>query len=206
MKKIVNIIMKVIHIIFPYSFITTIGRIHTSIYTAWIKNEFKISGNISIKGNLNLLGGNFITIGNKTGFGRHGVLQAWNNYKGEKFNPSITIGNDCWIGDYFNISAIKSITIGNRVLMGRWVTILDNSHGKTAFEDLIIPPRIRPLFSKGEVVIEDDVWIGDKVSILPGVHIGKGAVIGSNSVVTKDIPAYTVACGIPCKIIKHNGL
>lgn len=152
------------------------------------------------------MGGEYIVIGNKTGLGKHGVLQAWDNYKGENFSPSITIGDDCWIGDYFNISAIRSITIGNRVLMGRWVTILDNSHGKTAFEDLIIPPRIRPLFSKGEVVIEDDVWIGDKVSILPGVHIGKGAVIGSNSVVTKDIPAYAVACGTPCNIIKQYGL
>ena len=198
--------MKAIHIISPYSLMTTIGRIHTSIYTAWIRNEFKSSGNISIKGNLNLLGGKYIVIGNKTGFGRQGVLQAWDNYKGEKFNPSITIGDDCWIGDYFNISAIKSITIGNRVLMGRWVTILDNSHGKTAFEDLITPPRIRPLFSKGEVIINDDVWIGDKVTILPGVHIGKGAIIGANSVVTKDIPAYAVACGIPSNIIKQNGL
>ncbi len=55
--------------------------------------------------------------------------------------------------------------------------------------------------SKGEVVIGDDVWIGDKATILPGVTIGKGAVIAANSVVTKNVKPYTIVAGIPAKEI-----
>ena len=61
------------------------------------------------------------------------------------------------------------------------------------FEAPLLPPLQRPLYSKGPVIIEDDVWLGEKVSVMPGVHIGRGAIIGANSVVTKDIPDYSVA-------------
>lgn len=61
---------------------------------------------------------------------------------------------------------------------------------------------MRPLFSKGIVIIEDNVWIGDKATILSGVKIGKGAIIGANAVISKDVPAYGVAVGNPAKVIK----
>lgn len=70
--------------------------------------------------------------------------------------------------------------------------------------DLVYPPLLRPLYSKGQVVIGKNVWIGDKVTILPGVSIGDGSVIAANSVVTKSIPPYSIAAGIPAKIIKQN--
>ena len=92
--------------------------------------------------------------------------------------------------------------IGNGVLTGRFVLITDNAHGGTAKEELVIAPASRTIVSKGEVVIGNNVWLGDKVTILPGIHIGDGAVIGANSVVTKNIPAYAVACGNPARIIK----
>lgn len=57
---------------------------------------------------------------------------------------------------------------------------------------------------KGDTVIENDVWIGQHVTIMPGVHIGNGAIIGANAVVTKDIPAYHVAGGNPCRIIRKR--
>jgi acetyltransferase-like isoleucine patch superfamily enzyme len=63
-------------------------------------------------------------------------------------------------------------------------------------------PSERDLYSKGSVTIEDNVWIGDKVTILPNVRIGEGSVIGANSVVTKDIPPFCVAAGNPAKIIR----
>ncbi len=66
----------------------------------------------------------------------------------------------------------------------------------------MVAPLVRPLYSKGPIIIEDDVWLGEKVSVMPGVHIGRGAIIGANSVVTKDIPAYAVAVGSPAKVIK----
>jgi len=110
----------------------------------------------------------------------------------------IRVGNNCSIGAYAHITASNEILIGNHVLTGKFVTITDNSHGNGT----VGHPIEREIYSKGKVVIGDDVWIGDKVTILPNVHIGNGAVIGSNSVVTKDIPSNSVYAGIPAKMIK----
>lgn len=90
----------------------------------------------------------------------------------------------------------------NGVLTGPNILITDNAHGASMAELLDTPPRLRPLHSKGPVVIEDNVWIGEKSSIMPGVHIGKGAIIAANSVVTHDIPSYCVAAGIPAKLLR----
>lgn len=87
--------------------------------------------------------------------------------------------------------------------MGRRVTIVDNSHGNICLEFLLQHPSERKITSKGPVVIEDDVWIADKVTICPGVHIGKGSVLGANSVVTHDVPPYTLVAGSPARIIKQ---
>ena len=86
---------------------------------------------------------------------------------------------------------------------------LSNSNpSKKAFffnlETLHIPPIKRPIYSKGPVIIGDNVWIGDKATILPGVTIGDGAVIAANAVVTKDVPAFCVAAGNPARIIKKS--
>lgn len=122
----------------------------------------------------------------------------------KKFMPEIIIGNNVSLGAYNHISAINSIKIGNGVLTGKWVTIVDNSHGDTNLKSLYKSPSKRPMVSKGKVLIGDDVWIGDKVTILPNVEIGKGAVIAANSVVTKNVKSYTVVGGNPATIIKSN--
>ena len=64
-------------------------------------------------------------------------------------------------------------------------------------------PTLDDLPLKGDTVVGNDVWIGQNVTVMPGVHIGDGAIIAANSVVTKDIPQDTIAAGVPCKIIKH---
>ena len=61
-------------------------------------------------------------------------------------------------------------------------------------------------YPEEEVVISDDVWIGTRVIILPGVHVGKGAIIGAGAVVTKDIPDYTIVGGNPARVIRDRGL
>ena len=65
-------------------------------------------------------------------------------------------------------------------------------------------PSLDELPLKGDTVIGNDVWIGQNVTFLPGVHVGDGAIIGANSVVARDIPAYTVACGNPCRVIRKR--
>ena len=87
-------------------------------------------------------------------------------------------------------------------MTGKWVTISDNNHGTTDFDTLHEAPAIRKLYTKGPVIIGNNVWIGDKATILGGVTIGDGAVIAANSVVTKDVPAYSVVGGNPARVIK----
>lgn len=150
------------------------------------------------------LGEKYFSIEKGTSFGKLVVLTAWDTYEGESFSPEVIIGENCNFGDYLHLTCINKITIGNGVLTGRWVTISDNGHGNTDFVTLQIPPQKRKLSFKGPVVIGDNVWIGDKATILSGVNIGEGAVIAANAVVTKDVIPYSVVAGNPAKIIKQN--
>lgn len=96
------------------------------------------------------------------------------------------------------------VTIGADVMMGPEVHIYATAHG-TGRTD--IPMIEQGITEPRPVVIEDDVWIGARAIILPGVRIGQGAVIGAAAVVTKDVPPYSVAAGNPARVVKHrNGL
>lgn len=173
------------------------------LYTGYYARQFKEFGKSSIIWSFSHVRGlKYIQVGEKVSIGSHVELTAWNNYKGQQFKPEIIIGDGTSIRDYSQITAINSIRIGNGVLTGPNILITDNAHGASVAEILDIAPNLRPLSSKGPVIIEDNVWIGTKASIMPGVHIGKGAIIAANSVVTHDIPPYCVAAGIPAKVIK----
>ena len=151
---------------------------------------------------IELRGGKYITIGNCVGIGNRAILTAWDSYKNDSFIPIINIGNNTTIGEDCHITAIHKIDIGNNVLVGKKVTITDNSHGKAEADLLKLPPIQRSLYSKGPVIIKDGVWIGDKATVLPGVCIGENAIIGANTLVSKDVPANCVFGGVPGKIIK----
>ena len=114
-------------------------------------------------------------------------------------------GKNVQLNDYVHITASKSVKIGNNVLLASKIYISDTIHGsylgETNDSSPEIPPNERKLSFK-EVEIKDNVWIGEFVSVLPGVTIGKGTIIGANSVVSKDIPDYVIAVGIPAKPIK----
>ena len=151
-----------------------------------------------------LVGYKYVSIGYGTAFGDFLTLCAWDRYGRQLFSPQLSIGSNCWFGLWNHITCSNKVVIGDRILTGKWVTITDNSHGKTDIGTLKIPPIKRHIESKGPVIIGNDVWIGDKATILPGVNIGDGAVIAANSVVTKDVPPYCVVAGIPAKIVKYN--
>ena len=119
-----------------------------------------------------------------------------------KFTPSLEIGDYVSLGEYSHITCANKITIGNGVLTGRFILSTDNSHGQSTREETDIAPLAREIHSNGPVCIGENVWIGDKVTILPNITIGKGCIIAANAVVTKDIPEYSVAAGIPAKVIK----
>lgn len=114
---------------------------------------------------------------------------------------NIVIGNNSDIGLNARISGCDAggkLNIGNDVIMAPEVTILTLKHNYIEKDKLIRDQG----FEKSIVTIEDDVWIGQHVTILPGVKIGKGAVIAAASVVVKDVDPYTVVGGVPAKYIK----
>lgn len=117
----------------------------------------------------------------------------------------IVIGDDVEINDYVHIAAGESIKIGNNVLMASKIFITDISHGSYGFNDVHDSPKSTPnkrTLTTDPVVIGDNVWIGEFVSILPGVTIGEGSIIGTMSVVSKSIPSNCIAVGSPAKVIK----
>jgi len=118
----------------------------------------------------------------------------------------IRFGENIEINDYVHIAGIKSITIGNSVLIASKVFISDIQHGNYTGDKEHDPPHRAPndrSLSAEPVIIEDNVWIGENVAILKGVTIGKGSIIGANSVVTKSIPDGSIATGNPAKIVKR---
>lgn len=194
-----------LHLLLPYKRKKKISKFWEKLYSHWISMDIGYVGKHVIIGRLRFFqGGKYISIGNNTCIGKESILTAWDEYKNEKFTPIITIGDNCSIGEFVHITACHNIIIGNGVLTGRYVYISDNSHGDNSMKQLEERPIERSLSVKGSVVIEDDVWIGDKVCILSGVHIGRGSVIAANAVVTHDVPAFSIVGGVPAKILKYN--
>jgi len=140
------------------------------------------------------------------GFGlTTGVGCRFEAYHSIKSNKTLIFGRNVQLNDYVHITAMNKVSIGDNVLMASKIYISDCSHGFYNGGENDSSPEQFPkdrLYNISEVIIEDNVWLGEFVSVLPGVKIGKGAIIGSNSVVTKDIPANTIAVGSPAKVIK----
>ena len=180
-----------------YSILQIIYLSYCKIRTFFISSKARI-----IRFPIDIRGRSYIEIGKgfTTGIGcrieaypkgKHSVL-----YFGENFQ----------MNDYVHITAMESVKIGNNVLLASKIYISDCSHGSYAGDERDSHPDIepirRPLYSK-PVTIEDNVWIGESVAVLPGVTIGKGPIVGANSVVSKSLPSYVIAVGTPAKPIKR---
>lgn len=143
----------------------------------------------AIERGVRLLGDARIRLGDRVTL-RRGVVLAGNG--------SLTIGSGTTINDGCRISAFESVQIGADCLFAPQVSVLDIDH---RFDS-----RERPLRQQGyrtaPVVIGDDVWLGVNVVVLRGVRIGRGAIIGANSVVTRDVPDFAIAAGIPARVLR----
>lgn len=93
------------------------------------------------------------------------------------------------------------ITIGNDVMMGPECVIISRNH---EFSDTTIPMRLQGYRNEGPCTIGDDVWIGRRVMIMPGVKIGSHAIIAAGAIVTKDVPEWAVVAGVPAVVKKYR--
>lgn len=120
-------------------------------------------------------------------------------------NPYLVIGNNVEVNDYVHIGCVHSIIIEDNVLIASKVFITDHNHGVYSGDSNHSSPMDSPksrIVTGKPVYIEQNVWLGEMVTVLPGVRIGKGSIIGSNSVVSRDIPPFSIAVGTPAKVVK----
>ena len=126
---------------------------------------------------------------------RVNIEQGANFYTGWE----IEIGDDSTLG--INCRAPYNLKVGKDVMMGPDVVIIGENH---RFSNLDLPMRVQGYEEYPPVRIEDDVWIGTRAIILPGITIGKGAIIGAGAIVTKDVTPYAICAGNPARIIKFR--
>jgi maltose O-acetyltransferase len=112
---------------------------------------------------------------------------------GLRIGDNSALAPDCWIA--------SDTTIGSDVMMAPEVTILSSTHGTDSTE---IPMRLQRQPPKRPVVIGDDVWLGTRIIVLPGVRIGSHSIVGAGSVVTKDVPDYAIVAGNPARVIRDR--
>lgn len=124
----------------------------------------------------------------------------------------ISIGDNTYIGVNSRLGAIQNITVGNNVIISSQVHILDNNNHPTSPEQRLQMTKSADFFGElwswtqsehAPINIHDNVWIGERCTILKGVTIGQGSIIGANSVVTHNIPNYVIAAGNPAKVVKY---
>jgi len=111
---------------------------------------------------------------------------------------NLKIGKHCEINDHV---FIQGATIGNNVMIAANASLLANMHNHNRKD---IPMNLQGKKLGNKVIIEDDVWIGRSVIVMPGVRIKKGSIIAAGAVVTKDVPEYCIYGGVPAKFLKKR--
>ena len=153
-----------------------------------------------------VLGTMAITVGKNAYINRYAWIEAVHNFGSQSFSPTILIGRGLATSDRLHITSINRIEIGDNCLFGSGVLISDHNHGLYKGEEQSHPnepPVVRKLISHGPVIIGSNVWLGDNVVVIGPVRIGDGVVVGANSVISRDIPDYVMAAGIPARILKR---
>lgn len=139
-----------------------------------------------------------IFLGEKTAIGHGARIEAFTHHRQYRYDGSIHIGDGTSAQSFVHLAAAAKMEIGRNVLMGSRVFITDHDHDFADLETHIGNQKL----NVSPVRIEDFVWLGENVVVLKGVTIGHHAVIGANSVVTRDIPPYAIAAGAPAKVIR----
>lgn len=178
------------------------GRLHTNSNYPTVEGlcKFSHTGRIRVGRNTSFLQGavvladsaGSIEIGDNSAICRYSVVQS--------VGGNIQIGPNSVIGDFCSVYGQGGLKIGSHVMISSGVRIIPNQH---SFTDLTQPIASQPCYSCG-ITIQDDVWIGANATILDGVNIGTGVVVGAGSVVTRSVPDFAVVAGVPAKLLKYR--
>jgi len=160
-------------------------------------HQMKIGDNVVIDENCLLIAdeieGIGITIGDNVILSRNSILMA----KGGKIEigENSNIGSNCFFGTT------------NRVTVGKNVLMAPNGYvggGRYKYDRLDVPVMKQEMYSLGEQTIGDNVWLGANVIVIDGTNVGNDCIIGAGAVVTKDVPAFSIAAGVPARVIKSR--
>jgi acetyltransferase-like isoleucine patch superfamily enzyme len=156
----------------------------------WVGHYVSLARNVHLDAKVE---GSQIVLGNHVSLGRYVGIDAGQG-------GTVQIGDHTLLNDHVLILGDGGIEIGANCLIAPYVTLVASNRD---FSDPFLPINQQGITAKG-IVIEDDCWLGNRVSVNDGVTIGRGSVIGAGAVVTKDIPPYSVAVGVPAKVMKRR--
>ncbi len=183
-----------------FGWIDVITRLKVRCFTALVRKYFGACGkHVTICPPLRFANLNRVYLGNEVIINRDSWIHTLTR-QDDGITPTLVIKSHTSIGMGATIAAVQRVILGTHVLLARNVYISDHGH---AFEDITCPIMFQGIRGISPVYVGDHTWIGQNACVLPGVRIGKHCVIGANSVVTKDVPDYSVAVGMPARVIKH---
>jgi lipopolysaccharide O-acetyltransferase len=147
-----------------------------------------------------------IEVGKNFRAGKHLHIEIIKEFNGKTYNGTLKVKDNVMMHHFIHIGVANYVEMGNNVLMASYIYISDHNHGfykRNQQSNPMTAPIRRILTYDKPVVIGDNAWIGEMVTILPGVSIGEGSIIGGGAVVTKSIPPYSIAVGNPAKVVKQ---
>lgn len=177
-----------------------------NLYSAYIRHQFRQCGDLKLGSTqLHLFGLRYMEFGDQVEMHFNARVQCIDYFQptDQHFKPRLILHDHVVVQAMCHIGCIDRVEIGEWSTMGARCYITDHTHGGTSREELLLPPRKRPLVSRGPVKIGKYVHLGEGVCVMSGVTIGDYSVVGAGAVVTRDIPPFSIAVGSPAKVIKQ---
>lgn len=180
-----------------------VRKIIDKIFTSLYKLSFsKLGRQSTLCMPFSVNGAKYMSVGSNVYIKSNAWLLAVDQPELSTNREKLFIGSNTYIGRNAHIVALRNVHLSEDVLIGDNVYITDNYHG---YEQGTIPYKNQPVKFKKEVHIGSGSWLGENVCVL-SARVGKQCIIGANSVVTKDIPDYSMAVGVPAKVVKRFDL